>query len=76
MYVFINENPIHSFILLPNFRGDICAREIYQQRLQSGCNFFEDPNLKGITIGHIQIYRGEISSVRFHYVHHLNLSPI
>jgi hypothetical protein len=36
MYVFINENPNHYFILLSKFRGEICAREIYKQSLWSG----------------------------------------
>jgi hypothetical protein len=63
MYVFINENPIHSFILLPKFRGEICAREIYQAKTLEWVDFFEEPNLKGITVGHIQICRGEISGM-------------
>jgi hypothetical protein len=63
VFVFINENPIHSFIFFPKFRREICATEIYEQRLRSGWIFFGEPNSKGITVDHIQIYKGEISGI-------------
>ena len=61
VFVLIDESPTHSFINFSKFRGEIYAREIYQEILQSGWIFFEEPNLKGIIIGHIEICRGEIS---------------
>jgi hypothetical protein len=68
MYVFINENPNHYFIILPKFRGKTCERDIFKQRLWSGYMF-----LKRQT--YIQICRGEIAGMLFYSIQHLNLSP-
>jgi hypothetical protein len=48
------------FILsfFPNFRREICATEIYQQRLWSGWIFFEETNSRGVTVDNIEICRG------------------
>jgi hypothetical protein len=55
--------PYSLFYCLQNFREDICAIEIYQQRFPSGWIFFEDPNSRGSSVDHIEICRGEISGI-------------
>ena len=56
-------NPCSLFYCLPNFREDICATEIYEQRFPTGWIFFEEPNSRGSTVDHIEIYKGEIPGI-------------
>jgi hypothetical protein len=60
MYVFINENPIHS--LDKFYKGDLYKRDLPTKTLE-WVDYFEELNSKGIIIGHIQICRGEILGI-------------
>jgi hypothetical protein len=50
------------FHFLAKFKGKICGREIYYQRLWSGQIFLKSQICKG-SVGHMQICREEISGM-------------
>jgi hypothetical protein len=66
--VFIKEKPIHSFFCFPKLRKEIRAIEIYQQRLWSRWNVFEESNSRGVIVDHIEIHKGEIHRVEIIYI--------
>jgi hypothetical protein len=61
----------HSFGKIK--RRDLCKRDLPTKTLE-WVDFFEEPNLEGVIIVHMQICRGEISSMWFHSINHLNIS--
>jgi hypothetical protein len=59
-FLFINENTIHYFIFFGKIkRGYLCKRNLPAKTLE-WVDFFEETNLEGIIVGHIQICKREI----------------